>query len=287
MARAKKKALGKGLRALIPEGGTDEILSAGPRVIDVDLDRIKPNPSQPRSTFSHEGIAELAASIRSQGVLQPVTLRRADGGYLVVIGERRVRAAREAGLRTIPAVVRDDVDDRRMLELALVENIQREDLPPLELAEAYRLLREDHGLSQQEIASRVGKSREAIANTLRLLGLPRRVKEYVASGTLTAGHAKALLGLSSARLQHAVARKVVERRLSVRQTEELVRKAVQPPRKTRRAEPLPAEFVRVVDELQTKYATRVTVTRQGTRGRVEIHYYSDEELSRVLELLLS
>jgi ParB family chromosome partitioning protein len=284
---AKKKALGKGLRALIPEGGAAPYREVGARVVDVALDRIRPNPTQPRMTFADEGIAELAVSIKSQGVLQPVTLTRSGDEYHVVIGERRVRAARQAGLRTIPAVIKKDIDNRQMLEFALVENIQREDLPPLELAEAYRLLQDEHGLTQQEIAARVGKSRETVANTMRLLGLPRLVKEHLASGRISAGHAKALLGLSSDRLQLHVAGLVVQRRLSVRQTEDLVRKAERPVRKPRKPVPVSAEISQSLDELQRKYATRVTLARHGGRGRVEIHFYSDEELGRVLELLLS
>ncbi len=283
---AKRKALGKGLRALIPEGRGDDVLEGGTRIVDVALDQIRPNPAQPRTTFNEEGIAELAASIKSQGVLQPVTLSRAGDTYYVVIGERRVRAARMAGLRTVPAVVRDDVDDRHMLELALVENIQREELPPLELAEAFKTLHEEHGLSQQEIAARVGKSRETVANTLRLLGLPRRIREYLALGRISAGHAKALLGLPSERRQLQAVQSVVAKRLSVRQTEMLVRKAERQPRKVRTPPSLSAELARLVDDLQRKYVTRVTLARQDGRGKVEIHFHSDEELSRLLELLL-
>jgi ParB family chromosome partitioning protein len=284
---AKKKALGKGLRALIPETGAVAVREAGVRVVEVALDRIRPNPTQPRVTFGEEGIAELAASIKAQGVLQPVTLKRSGDGYHVVIGERRVRAARQAGLLTIPAVVREDVDNRQMLELALVENIQREDLPALELAEAYRLLQDEHGLTQQEIAARVGKSRETVANTMRLLGLPRLVKEYLASDRISAGHAKALLGLSSDRLQLHAAGMVLQRGLSVRQTEDLVRKVGRPARKPRKPLPVSAEISQSLAELQRKYATRVTLAQHGGRGRVEIHFYSEEELSRVLELLLA
>jgi ParB family chromosome partitioning protein len=284
---AKKKALGKGLRALIPEGRADALREPGPRVVEVELDRIAPNPTQPRTTFGEEGIAELAASIKSQGVLQPITLKRAENRYYVVIGERRVRAARQAGLRTIPAVVRDDVDDLGMLELALVENIQREDLPPLELAEAYRILQDEHALTQQEIARRVGKSRETVANTIRLLGLPRLIKEYLGSGEISAGHAKALLGLPSDRVRLQVARMVLQRRLSVRQTEDVVRKVGRPAGKPRKPAPVSADVAQMLDELQRKYATRVTLARHGGRGKLEIHFYSEEELSRVLELLLA
>jgi ParB family chromosome partitioning protein len=283
----RRKTLGKGLRALIPEGDTATILAARARVVEVAVDRIRPNPRQPRSTVPEEGIAELAASIKSQGVLQPVTLARSGDQYFVVIGERRVRAARMAGLRTIPAMIRDEMDDRRVVELALVENIQREDLLPLELAEAYRVLQEEHGLSQQQIAARVGKSRVSVANTLRLLALPRSIQNLLTSGQITAGHAKALLGLSSDRLQLEVARKIVQKRLSVRQTEQLVRRAGRPGRGIRRVAPLSAELAQLLEELQAKYATRVTLARSGGRGKVEIHFYSDEELSRVLELLLS
>ncbi len=284
---ARRKALGKGLRALIPEGDTAAVLAARARVVEVAVDQIKPNPRQPRSTVPEEGIAELAASIESQGVLQPVTLARSGDQYFVVIGERRVRAARMAGLRTIPALIRDDIDDRRVVELALVENIQREDLLPLELAEAYRVLQEEHGLSQEQIAARVGKSRVSVANTLRLLGLPSTVQEFLTRGEITAGHAKALLGLPSGRLQLEVARMVVQKRLSVRQTEQLVRRAGRPRREIRRAAPLAAELTQLLEDLQAKYATRVTLARSGGRGKVEIHFYSDEELTRVLELLLS
>ncbi len=284
---AKKKALGKGLRALIPEGRADALREPGPRVVDVELDRIAPNPTQPRTTFREESMAELAASIKSQGVLQPVTLKRAANRYYVVIGERRVRAARQVGLRTIPAVVRDDVDDHGMLELALVENIQREDLPPLELAEAYRILQDEHGLTQQEIARRVGKSRETVANTMRLLGLPRLIREYLGSGEISAGHAKALLGLPSDRLRLQVARMVVQRRLSVRQAEEVVRKAARPAGKPREPAPVSADVAQMLEELQRKYATRVTLAQHRGRGKLEIHFYSEEELGRVLELLLA
>jgi ParB family chromosome partitioning protein len=272
--------LGRGLDALIPRG------SSG--VQEIELDRIDPNPRQPRQHFAEEALEELAASIREHGILQPVIVARAGSRYTLIAGERRWRAARLAQLPAVPALVKE-ASAASSVELALVENVQRADLSPLEEAGAYRALIDEHGLTQEQVALRVARSRVAVANRLRLLALPPKAKSLLSEGVLTEGHARALLGLSDHALLDALAEEVVQRQLSVRDTEELVRRAetergAETPsgaRSSRRQPPTSLE-----EDLQRALGTRVQLVQSRRGGKVVIHYYDDDQLDGLLELLL-
>ena len=248
------------------------------------MSRIRPNPRQPRKRFDPESLATLTASITEHGVLQPILVTETIDGYQLVAGERRLRAAQAAGLDRIPAVVRQ-LADREQLELALVENLQREDLDPLETADAYRQLIDEFGFSQDDLATRIGRARSTVANTLRLLDLAPGVQAAVADGRLTEGHGRALGGLAPG-LQDRVLDSVIGQDLSVRQTEELVRRLREPKSEPgppiRRADP---DLERVEEDLRRALGTKVSLARSRRGGRIVIEYYSDEELGRLYERL--
>ena len=276
----KRPALGRGLSALIPDAA---VPAANERGLDVDSDLLRPNQFQPRTTINDAKIEELARSIRANGIIQPIVVRRTEGGYEIVAGERRWRAAQRAGLLKVPIVVRD-IPDERLLAVALIENIQREDLNPIEEAHAYRRLADEYQLTQEQIADAVGKDRSSIANYVRLLKLPQEVRANVGSGALSMGHARALLGLPDEATQLRVARDVVAKSLSVRETEALVKKATQPvPLKpsvekdvhTRAAE----------ERLRFALGTRVRIARRRKGGQIEIEFGSEDELQRIFEAL--
>lgn len=285
----KKRGLGKGLEALIPpSAGTlweprEPGLQDGIRQIAVD--QIVPNPRQPRVTIGEEGLAELAASIAEHGLIQPIIVTQTEDGYQIIAGERRWRAARQAGLDTIPVIVKE-ATSQQMLELALVENLQRADLNPLEEANAYRQLMDEFGLTQAQVADRVGKSRPAVANTVRLLSLPEDIQAAVMGERISEGHARALLALSTAEAQVAALQTIVKRQLSVRQAEELVRRLLgeRPVSKPRMLSP---ELRLIEERLQNRLGTRVRIRHTKRGGRIEIHYYSDEELESLLAHLVT
>ena len=281
---ARKGGLGKGLDALIPVGSSAP--SEGMSTFEVPIDRIDPNPLQPRNTMQAEALEELASSIKEHGILQPllVTYDAENDGYILVAGERRLRAARLAGLDYVPVLVRQATDQQR-LELALIENVQRADLTPLETAEAYRQLAEDFHLSHEAIAAQVGKSRVTVTNTLRLLKLPIEVRQALADGTITEGHSRALLGLTSDQAQNAALASILRQGLNVRQTEELVRKLLG--ERAKKAEPRAPdpEITAIEQRLQDALGTRVAVRHGRKGGSVVIHYYSDEELNALIATL--
>jgi ParB family transcriptional regulator, chromosome partitioning protein len=277
-----KKALGKGLSALIPT--EEKVVPSG--VATLLLETIQPNRLQPRAAPDSARLAELAASIKSSGVLEPVVVRPLGEGYELIAGERRWLAARQAGLREIPAVVRE-ATDAEALELALIENLQREDLNPMEEAQAFQRLAEKFGHTQQEIADKVGKDRATVANTLRLLSLPPQIQGLVKAGQLTEGHARALLSLPSAQEQSSLAQKIIARRLSVRQAELEVRKMVSPRLRLRAmAAARRDSHLRAAEEaLQKVFGTKVRIHRIGEKGRIEVEFYSQVDLDRILEVL--
>ena len=274
------QGLGRGLAALIPQRAP-----ALPVTVDVPIARVRPNPLQPRKRFDPDGLASLTASITEHGVIQPIVVTETIDGYQLVAGERRLRAAQAAGLDRIPAVVRQ-LADREQLEVALVENLQREDLDPLETADAYRQLIDEFGFSQDDLAVRVGRARSTVANTLRLLDLAPGVQAAVADGRLSEGHGRALGGLPQ-ELQDRVLDSVIGQDLSVRQTEELVRRLREPKPEAsgpsgRRSDP---DLERVEEELRRSLGTKVSLARSRRGGRIVIEYYSEEELGRLYERL--
>jgi ParB family chromosome partitioning protein len=286
---AQRTGLGKGLESLIPTGGKNApAVSTGTGVGDVQqvaVDAIQPNPRQPRIHFKEEELAELAASIREHGVIQPLIVTpKSDGTFTLIAGERRWQAAEKAGLRTVPVITRQ-ANNQELLEIALIENVQRSDLNSLEEAEAYRQLVEEFGLSHEAVAKRVGKSRVAVTNTLRLLGLPDVVKQALVDGKIMEGHARALLALSTQKAQASAMQTVINLSLSVRQTEELVRKlAGQKPIKAKK--PAKSADVRDVEKrLQHSLGTKVALKHGKKGGTVTIYYYSGEELDALLEKL--
>jgi ParB family transcriptional regulator, chromosome partitioning protein len=296
-ARQRRGGLGRGLESLIPTAPAAPASSAEAdqavygRPLDVDLEAISPNPWQPRSTMDEHQLHELAQSIRTHGVMQPLVVTQADeaGKYTLIAGERRWRASRLAGKDTVPVVIKD-VTPQSMLELAIVENVVRADLSPLEEAHAYKQLIEDFGLTQADVAERVGRSRVSITNTLRLLNTPERVQRELAEERITEGHARALLGLSSTADQLAVLDIVLEKGLSVRQTEDLVRRwlAGAPARKERDPQSADPEHVRIESRLRDALGTKVAL-RQDTnasRGTITIEYYSDEQLQALYDRLV-
>ena len=271
--------LGRGLAALIPQRPPNTSGSA-----EILLDRIRPNPRQPRLRMDDAALATLTASIREHGVIQPVLVTETLDGYQLVAGERRVRAARAAGLERIPAVIRQ-VADREQLELALVENLQREDLDPLESARAYRQLIDEFGFSQEALAARVGRARSTVANTLRLLDLHATVQSAVADAVITEGHGRAIGGLPLEQ-QPTVVASVIAQDLSVRQTEEFVRR-IREPRATQQASVIrDADAERVEEDLRRALGTKVRLARSRRGGRIVIDYYTEEELGRLYERLM-
>jgi ParB family transcriptional regulator, chromosome partitioning protein len=270
----KRRALGRGLGALIPGAPAPQEPAAE---TFVSLSAIQPNPMQPRQTFSEAGIDELARSVREKGILQPLLVRRTSRGFELIAGERRFRAAQRIGMEQVPVVVREAADDE-LLELALIENLQREDLNPLEEARAYRRLIDELHLTQEDIARRVSKDRSTIANALRLLQLPDEVKNEIERGALTAGHARALAGAASDTERLTLAREVVTKRLSVRQTEKLAKRSARPISD--------AEHRAVEERLTELLGTRVRLTsRRSGAGKIEIEYYSPEELNGLIDRL--
>jgi ParB family chromosome partitioning protein len=270
--------LGRGLDALIP--GRDER-----GVLEIPVDRVERNPNQPRAAFDEQLLGELAASIAVHGILQPIVVRPlADGGYQLIAGERRLRAARLAGLDTIPAITRDTDDGETSLELALIENIQRENLNAIETALAYRELIDRFGLTHEAVARQVGKSRVAISNSLRLLDLADETRQAIVDGRISEGHGRALAAITIDELQRAVLAIVLERQLSVRQTEELVRrKREEQPVRERRA--LSHDLQDLEAQLRGVLATKVGIVRTRRGGRVVIDFYSDEELDRLYSII--
>lgn len=296
MTNTRRSGLGRGLAALIPSSsdvsGRDEPRASG--LVEVAPQEIAPNPRQPREHMEPEALAELAESIRTHGLIQPLVLTLAPGGaavrYYLVAGERRWRASQLAGLRTVPAMVKD-VSPQGMLELALVENVQRADLNPLEEAAAYQALIEEFGLTQDVVAGRVGKSRVAVTNAMRLLRLPHRAKEAVVRGQIKEGHARALLGLSSDAWIEQALQLVVENELSVRQTEELVRRMVQQAAESKPEEAeveveASPETRALENRLRDVLGTKVTLYRSRRGGRLVIHFYSEEELSSIYDVIV-
>ena len=279
-----RKGLGKGLGALIPT--TEDDAAAAQGVAEVPLASITPNPRQPRSAIRDQDLVELAASIEEHGIIQPLIVARAPDGYQLIAGERRWRSARLAGLTTVPVIVKDAAPSE-MLELALVENVQRADLNALEEAIAYRQLTEEFGLTQEQVARRVGKSRVSVANTLRLLKAARSVQEALLADRISEGHARALLGLEREEAQEAALKTVLKQRLNVRQTEELVRRLFgQGSEKLRPAPAISPETRALESRFREALGTKVNLTRSGEGGRIVIHFYSDEELDALYERIV-
>lgn len=289
----KRRALGKGLSSLIPTsvarapGATASSPPPRPAEFRLEISKIRPNPRQPRQSFDEAGLDDLARSLRMQGVLQPVVVRPlADGRFELIAGERRWRAAQRAGIHQIPALVRD-VPDERLLELALIENLQREELNAIEEAEAYRVLIDDLQLTQNEVAERVGKQRTTVANALRLLGLPASVKDMVRVGSISMGHARALLALGDPSAIEALAKRVVAEGLSVREVEsKATRPSGAPARPGRPSKPVDPNVQAAEATLQRLLATKVRIGGNGKVGRIEIHYHSADELNRIFELVV-
>ena len=277
---AKRPALGRGLSALIPD---TPAFAGADRSLEIDTDLLRPNKFQPRTQMDDERIEDLARSIRANGIIQPIVVRRVDGEYEIIAGERRWRAAQRLGLLKVPIVVRD-VPENRLLAMALVENIQREDLNPIEEAHAYRTLADQFQLTQEDIAEAVGKDRSSIANFVRLLRLPQEVRANVASRALSMGHARALLALTDEAAQLRVAREIVARALSVRETEALVRRAISPAHS--KPEASADVHTRAAEErLKLALGTRARIVRKGKAGRIEIDFGNEDELQRLFELL--
>ena len=285
--KRKRTGLGKGLDALFPNIGlTDD--SRESDYFECDIDMIRPNPYQPRREFSEKEMAELAESVKSRGVLQPLLIRTAGDGYELIAGERRLRAAKMAGLEQVPVLIKE-IPDTELLELSIIENIQRENLNPIEEGEAYQRLMTEFGLIQEQIAQRVGKSRSAVANFLRLNQLPDEIKSSLRKGELSMGHARALLGADSSAIQRKAWELVVSNGLSVRETERLVirlnaRKEIPP---QEQAAPDAVHFLSLEEDLSRFYGTKVQIRRRGKKGKVEIEFYTDEDLDRLLTLLKS
>ncbi len=292
MAAAKKGGLGSkglGLGALI-HSEADDLSSAQERVVELDINLIEPNKKQPRKRFEEEALEALAESIKTCGVIQPVLVKKEGDSYLLIAGERRWRASKIAGRTTIPAIVRQ-VEQETLFQLALVENLQREDLNPLEEAEGYFRLKEEFGFSQEEIAKKVGKSRSAIANAMRLMQLDERVKQFVVEGRLSGGHARALLSLEEGKLQFEAAEHILEEGLSVRATEQLVKRLLelhqQPTKKEKTKKQAIDQLLlqKAEEEMQSMLGTKVKVKSGEKKGKIEIEFYSPADLDRLLLLL--
>ncbi|MCF0147837.1 MAG: ParB/RepB/Spo0J family partition protein [Clostridium sp.] len=277
----KKSALGKGLGALIPNEAPAKDKNK-PSLIEINL--IKSNEEQPRKSFDDVKIAELAQSIKEHGIIQPIILNKKDEYYTIVAGERRWRASKLLGLKEVPAIVMD-LSDKDILEISLIENIQRQDLNPIEEALAYQKLLSDFNLTQEELSKRVGKSRVAISNTIRLTALCDTVKQYLIDEVITEGHGRALLAIEDPKLQCEIAQKVIDEKLSVREVEKLI-KSMKSDKKTReKTREISPYYKDVTERLQNYFGTKVNISNKNNKGKIEIEYYSDEDLQRILEII--
>lgn len=271
-----KTALGKGLDALLPEKGEE--------IINLDITRIVPGEQQPRRVFNDKALNELAQSIKEKGILQPIIVRKAgDGTFRIVAGERRWRAATIAGLKKVPVIIKD-TDPSDSLEIALVENIQREDLNPIETAEAFQRLMREFNLTQEELSTKVGKERATVANYLRLLKLPEEIKDLINRGSLSMGHARAILAVEGKANQIELARTIVTRGLSVREAESLSKRVSRPKKKLSRSKD--PQIASLEEKLKQSLGTKVKIQHKGKRGKIEIEYYSLDELDRLLDILI-
>ena len=288
---SKKFGLGKGLNALIPDEVSNNINSKkennkdGVALIDINL--IKNNNEQPRKLFDDEKILELAESIKHNGIIQPIILRKVDSKYVIVAGERRWRAAKLIGLKEVPSIIME-LTDKQVMEISLIENIQRQDLNAIEEANAYKKLISEFNLTQEELSKRLGKSRTAITNTMRLLNLSEGVKQYLIEGVISEGHGRALLSINEANLQCEVAQKVIDDKLSVRELEKFIKyckeKKVAKPHKKENEE-LNPYYKDITERLQGYFGTKVNISNKNNKGKIEIEYYSDEDLQRILDII--
>jgi ParB family chromosome partitioning protein len=280
-----KRGLGKGLNALIPKGS---VFTGGRTIVNIDISKVIPNPRQPRRNLPKDSLQELANSIKEQGVIEPILTRMRGGKYETVAGERRWRAAKLAGLSVIPSIVKDFTDEQS-LELALIENLQREDLNPMDEAEGYSRLIQEFKLTQEEVAKKVGKNRATVTNMLRILSLPEKIKESLRQGEISAGHARALLSVSYPPRQIEIWRQIISRNLNVRDVEILATGKKEKPQikkgGRKRAFTKNAELNALVEKLTTHLGTKVKIFGTPDRGRIEINYYSKEDLERILEIL--
>ena len=274
------KGLGKGLNAFFSDEGNEE------SVQEIKLTELRPNPYQPRKTFQQETIDELKESIIEHGILQPLVVRKSIRGFEIVVGERRFRAAKEAKLETVPAVVRE-LSEQQMMELAVLENLQREDLNPIEEGLAYQMLMEKLKLTQEEVAKRLGKSRPHIANHVRLLSLPPKIQEFISTGKISMGHGRALLGLREKAKIPALVEKVIKEALSVRQLEKLIQHLNENvPRETKKPEKKKDVFIQEREHvLRERFGTSVNIKQNKNKGKIEIEFFSQEDLERILEML--
>ena len=293
MAVSKNRGLGKGLEALFGNAEIDtKEISIEPTedtkaqgISFVDINNIKPNENQPRKSFDEEKLEELATSIKEHGLIQPVILRKAEIGYEIVAGERRWRACRKAGLKEIPCIVKELTDEQNML-VAIIENMQREDLNPIEEAEGLNQMIVSFGMTQEQVSKSVGKSRPYITNALRLLKLPEAVKNFVSEGKLTTGHARAIAGIGDPEKQLELAKLVLEKNLSVRELEKLIKENyVQKKKNSRKKIEKSADVIRVEEDLKQIMGTKVNLTQKGKKGKIEIEYYNKEDLERLIEML--
>jgi ParB family chromosome partitioning protein len=281
----KRVALGKGLGALIPEFEKEESRT----LLFCGIEEIVPNRSQPRKHFDESKLQELAESIKEKGILEPLIVRRVDGGYELIVGERRWRAAQKAGLKEVPVLVRE-IEGREALEFSLIENLQREDLNPIEEAEAFKRLIEEFNLSQGELATRIGKDRTTIANVLRLLKLPSEIRNHLLQNRITSGHARAILSLETKEKQKELCALIIQKGLSVREAEALAKRWSEKPKRvvtpTKRGSDLESQLSSLQDSLRRHLGTKVHITQKGKRGKIEIEYYSFEDLERIIEAIL-
>ena len=280
-----RQALGRGLSSLIPVLDGEKISDTD--ILDVDIDEIMPNPFQPRKDFNREEIESLADSIKSQGLLQPVVLRKRAGRYEIISGERRLRAMKHIGEKSIPAIIKEKISDGKMLEMALVENIQREDLNDIELAKSYQRLLFECGLSHKDLSEHIGKSRSAITNTLRLLKLPEKIQTLTREGKISSGHARALLAIKDKQAQYALVKKIISKGLTVRDIENLTQVKIKRGKtKAKTGKHTDPDIQHQEDQLRYLFGTDVKIkTGRGYKGRIEIQYYSREDLNRILNIM--
>lgn len=283
---AKKFTLGKGLSALIPEESGEAIKESGKMLISIN--KIKSDEEQPRKLFDSDKIAELAESIRTHGIIQPLILRKhSDDQYIIVAGERRWRAAKMVGIKEIPAIIME-LSERDILEVSLIENIQRQDLNPIEEALAYRKLLSDFSITQEELSKRIGKSRVTIANTMRLTNLDDKVQQYIIESIITEGHGRALLAVNDKQKQYELAQKVIDEKLSVRELERLIKRINDESEKnslSERNNELNPYYKEIKNQLQNFFGTKVNIANKKNKGKIEIEYYSEEDLQRILDIM--